>query len=131
VGLAVDTTALDDTPETATYQLRLGAGPAIKAMDASTLPHPAVRRALLAAAEEADVTAQHELLTGIGTDAGALQFGGQGGGGLPTGTLSIGTRYTHSPIEVLDERDLNGAVRLLRHFLLALPSVDLRFTTLD
>ncbi len=131
VGLAIDTTALDDTPETATYHLRLGAGPAIKAMDASTLPHPAVRRALLAAAERAGVTAQHELLTGIGTDAGALQFGGRGGAGLPVGTLSIGTRYTHSPIEVLDEGDLDGAVRLLRHFLLALPGVDLRFTTLD
>jgi len=131
VGLAVDTTALDDTPETATYHLRLGAGPAIKAMDASTLPHPAVRRALLAAAERAGVPAQHELLTGIGTDAGALQFGGRGGGGLPVGTLSIGTRYTHSPVEVLDERDLDGAARLLRYFLLALPGVDLRFTTLD
>jgi len=131
VGLAIDTTALDDTPETATYHLRLGAGPAIKAMDASTLPHPAVRHALLAAAERAGVTAQHELLTGIGTDAGALQFGGRGGAGLPVGTLSIGTRYTHSPIEVLDEGDLDGAVRLLRNFLLALPGVDLRFMTLD
>ena len=35
VGLAIDTTALDDTPETATYNLRLGAGPAVKVMDAS------------------------------------------------------------------------------------------------
>ncbi len=127
-GLAIDTTALDDTPETATDNLRLGAGPAVKIMDASTLAHPAVRRALVAAGEAAGVPIQHEALTGIGTDAGALQFGGSG---MPTGTLSVGTRYTHSPIEVLDREDLEGAVRLLRGFLLALPDVDLRFTALD
>ncbi len=128
VGLAIDTTALDDTPETATYTLCLGSGPAVKVMDFSTLAHPAVRRALLTAAETADVAAQHELLTGIGTDAGALQFGGSG---MPVGTLSLGTRYTHSPIEVLDKGDLDGAVRLLREFVLALPDADLRFTTLN
>jgi putative aminopeptidase FrvX len=128
VGLAIDTTALDDTPETATHNLRLGAGPAVKLMDASTLAHPAVRCALLRAAETAGVAAQHELLTGIGTDAGALQFGG---GGVPVGTLSLGTRYTHSPIEVLDKEDLDGAVSLLREFLLTLQDADLRFTSLD
>ncbi len=128
VGLAVDTTALDDTPEIGTYNLRLGSGPAIKIMDASTLAHPAVRRALTKAAEAAGVAAQHEILTGIGTDAGALQFGG---GGVPAGTISLGTRYTHSPVEVLDKGDLEGAARLLREFLLALPETDLRFTALD
>jgi len=39
VGLAIDTTALDDTPETATYTLCLGSGPAVKVMDFSTLAH--------------------------------------------------------------------------------------------
>jgi len=128
VALAVDTTALDDTPDTGTYHLRLGAGPAIKVMDASTLAHPAVRRLMANAAESAGVAVQHELLMGIGTDAGALQFGGRG---VPAGTLSLGTRYTHSPVEVLDRADLDGAVRLLRAIVLALPDADLRYTMLD
>jgi len=74
------------------------------------------------------VAVQHEILAGIGTDAGALQFGGRG---TPAGTLSIGSRYTHSPVEVLDRADLEAAVALLHRFVLALPDLDLRFTALD
>jgi len=59
---------------------------------------------------------------------GALRVGGRG---VPAGTLSPGTRYTHSPIEVLDRADLDGAVRLPREILLALPEADLRYTALD
>ncbi len=130
VGLAIDTTALDDTPDTnaAHPHLRLGAGAAVKIMDASLLAHPAVQRELLAAAEVAGLTVQQEVLMRIGTDAGALQFGGAG---IPAGTVSIGTRYTHSPIEVLDERDLDDAVRLLSAFLNAIPEMDLRFVVMD
>lgn len=130
VGLAIDTTALDDTPETneAHPHLRLGAGAAVKIMDASLLAHPAVQRELLAAADRAGLTIQQEILMRIGTDAGALQFGGAG---MPAGTVSIGTRYTHSPIEVLDESDLEDAVRLLIEFLGAVPEMDLRFAVVD
>ncbi len=59
---------------------------------------------------------------------GALQFAGRG---VPAGTLSLGTRYTHSPIEVLDRADLDAAARLLRAIVLALPDADLRYTALD
>jgi endoglucanase len=128
LALAVDTTAVDDTPECGTQYLRLGGGPAIKIMDFSHLAHPAVRRGLLAAAEDAEARVQQEILAGIGTDAGALQFAGRG---TPAGTLSLGTRYTHSPVEVLDRVDLEAAVELLYRFTLALPTLDLRFTTLD
>jgi putative aminopeptidase FrvX len=128
VALAIDTTALDDTPEIGTNQLRLGAGPAVKVMDARQLVHPAIRRGLLAAAVQAGIGVQHEVLSGIGTDAGALQYGGRG---TPAGTLSLGTRYTHSPVEVFDRADLEAAVEILHQFVLALPGLDLRFTDLD
>ena len=77
LGLAIDTTALDDTPELHSTHLRLGAGPAIKVLDASLIAHPSVRRGLEEASTAAGVAVQHELLPGIGTDAGALQFGSQ------------------------------------------------------
>ncbi len=128
VALAVDTTALDDTPEFGTRYLQLGAGPAIKIMDSMQLAHPAVRRGLLAVAEEAAIAVQHEILTGIGTDAGAMQYGGRG---TPAGTLSLGTRYTHSPVEVFDRAEVEAAVEILHRFVLALPDLDLRFTELD
>ena len=124
VAIAIDTTAVDDTPDTGTSYLRLGAGPAIKIMDASQLAHPAVQAGMRLAAEWAGVAVQEEVLMGIGTDAGALQFGGSG---TPAGTLSIGTRYTHSPVEELDLADLAGAVDLLDAFVSLMPTMNMRF----
>lgn len=128
LGIAIDTTAIDDTPDTGTAYLRLGAGPGLKVVDFSLLAHPALQRGLAAAGERAGVTLQPEILMGIGTDAGALQFAGAG---IPAGTLSVGTRYTHSPVEVLDKQDLDGAVQVLRQFILSLPDLDLRFTAVE
>ncbi len=127
VALALDMTAADDTPEIQGGNLRLGAGPTVKVMDFSTLAHPAVRRGLLAAAQAHGVTVQREILKGIGTDAGALQYLGRG---VPAGAVSVTNRYTHSPIEVLDQRDLEGSVDLLHAFLTDLPDMDLRFVNL-
>lgn len=127
VALALDMTAGDDTPEMGTGRLRLGAGPTVKVMDNSLLAHPAVRRGLLAAAHRSSIPVQRELLRGIGTDAGALQYTG---GGVPTGAVSVVNRYTHSAVEVLDQRDLEQAVDLLRSFLEDLPTLDLRFIAL-
>lgn len=124
VALALDMTAADDTPDTGTGHLALGHGPAIKVMDNSFISHPAIRRALIAAAERTGVGVQLEILTGIGTDAGALH---QAGPGVPTGCLSIVNRYTHSSIEMLDRRDLDGAFRVLKEFVTTLTDVDLSF----
>ncbi|TSA87628.1 M42 family metallopeptidase [Deinococcus detaillensis] len=124
VALAVDMTAADDTPETGGDHLVLGAGAAIKVMDFSTLAHPAIRRGLAAAAQAGQIPVQYELLRGIGTDAGALQHAGAG---IPAGAVSVANRYTHSPVEVVDERDLLGAVELLTQFVERLPELDLRF----
>jgi putative aminopeptidase FrvX len=124
VALALDMTAADDTPDTGTKNLEIGKGPALKLMDASLLAHPAICRALTAAAERVGVPLQSEILTGIGTDAGALY---QAGAGVPTGCLSVANRYTHSPVEMLDMRDLEGAYQVLREFVLQLHEIDLSF----
>jgi endoglucanase len=93
-------------------------------MDVSQLVHPAVGRGLRIAAANAGIAVQEEMLMRIGTDAGALQFSGPG---VPAGTLSVGTRYTHSPVEVLDARDLEGAVALLHAFLPVAAEMELGF----
>ena len=128
VALALDMTAADDTPEFGEPHLRLGAGPSVKVMDASALAHPAIRRGLLSAALRLALPVQREVLRGIGTDAGALQYLGQG---VPTGAISVANRYTHSPVEVLELRDLEGAAELLEGFLHDLPDLNLRFSALD
>lgn len=109
-GVAIDVTAWGDTPETKLPAVKLGAGPAVKFMDHNMVASPVVRDALLKAAKAVKVKAQNEILTFGGTDGGAIQ---RTRGGIPTGTVSLPCRYVHSSTEVVDLKDLEGAVKLL------------------
>lgn len=113
IGVAIDVTAWGDTPETKAPAVKLGNGAAVKFMDRSMIATPSVRDALLDAAKDAGVPAQREILQFGGTDGGSIQ---RTRGGIPTGTLSIPCRYVHSATEVVDLRDLNGAVEILKKF---------------
>ena len=113
IGLALDVTAWGDTPETKLPAVRLGAGPAVKIMDRSMIASPAVRAKLFEAAQAAGVAVQREVLAFGGTDGGAIQLSR---GGVPTGTLSIPCRYVHSANEVIDLRDMEGALKILLQF---------------
>jgi endoglucanase len=53
---------------------------------------------------------QREVLTAGGTDAGAIQ---SSRGGVPSGVVSIPTRYVHSPAETVDISDMEGAAALI------------------
>ncbi len=113
LGLALDVTAWGDTPETKQPAVRLGEGPAVKIMDRSMIASPLVRDALFDAADLAGVPVQREVLAFGGTDGGAIQHARAG---IPTGTLSIPCRYVHSACEVIDMRDMEGALKLLLRF---------------
>jgi len=56
---------------------------------------------------------QKEVLTFGGTNAAALQRTKEG---IPSATLSIPTRYVHSPSETVSLNDVEGAVKLLVSF---------------
>ena len=113
IGVGIDVTAWGDTPETKVPCVKLGEGAAVKIMDRSMVATPTVRDAMFKAAEIAGVPAQSEILPFGGTDGAAIQ---RTRGGVPTGTLSIPCRYVHSATEVVDLRDLEGAVKLLKAF---------------
>jgi len=115
VAIAVDTTAVTDTPEGITDNgLELGAGPAIKVMDFSMTASSAVVRALEKAADQAGIACQKEIFLGIGTDAGEMH---KAGNGVPGGVISIPSRYAHSPHEVIDLGDLQQCKDLLEAFI--------------
>jgi len=115
VALAVDTTAVSDTPEAMMDQtLSLGKGAGIKIMDASLLASKAVWTFLQKIAEDNDIPYQMEIFTGIGTDAGALHMGYDG---VPSGVISIPSRYAHSSIEMIDLNDFDACEKLLEAFL--------------
>ncbi|MCT8138534.1 M42 family metallopeptidase [Anaerobacillus sp. CMMVII] len=117
LAIAIDTTAVSDTPEeTMDQSLSLGKGTGIKIIDFSLIAHPAVKEKLVVVAEEHNISFQYEVFPGIGTDGGAVSLANKG---IPTGVLSIPSRYAHSPVEVIDVEDLEATKELLKQFILA------------
>jgi putative aminopeptidase FrvX len=110
LALAVDVTHTGDTPECAPMAVELGAGPAIKIKDGGMLTHVGVKEWLLATARTAGIPFQREVLVSGTTDASAIQTTRSG---VPAGCISIPTRYVHMPSEMVDYRDVQGAVKLL------------------
>lgn len=110
VGIAVDVTMTGDTPKARPMAVSLGKGPAIKVMDSGMLAHPGVVRWMAETADAAGIACQREVLLGGSTDARAIQTSRAG---VPAGCISIPCRYVHTPSEMVDYRDVQGAVALL------------------
>ncbi|MDK2800528.1 MAG: hypothetical protein PWP27_1207 [Clostridiales bacterium] len=108
--IAVDVTDTGDTPGSKTMALELGKGPAIKVKDNSIITHPFIKNLMVDTAKEKNIPYQLEVLERGGTDAGAIHITK---GGIPSGVLSIATRYIHSPCETVDQDDVKNAVLLL------------------
>ncbi|WP_223702527.1 M42 family metallopeptidase [Sutcliffiella deserti] len=114
VAIAIDTTAVSDTPEEMMDKtLELGNGTGIKVIDFSLIANKKVREHLVELAEVNNIAYQLEVFPGIGTDAGELSLSNQG---IPTGVLSIPSRYAHSSVEVIDLKDLEATKELLKLF---------------
>ena len=109
-GIALDVTPAGDIPELKLNAVKMGEGPAVKIKDSASISNPGVVKRMLAAGKAAGVACQREVLPFGGTDAGVMQLSR---GGMPVGTLSIPCRYVHSACEMVDLRDVDGALKLL------------------
>jgi endoglucanase len=116
--LAVDTTPTSDTKDPIMTGTRvLGEGPCIKIADKSLIAHPLVVHHLETAAKRCRIPYQLEVFMGIGTDAGAVHMTHKG---VSSGVLSIPSRYTHSPHEIISLDDLEYSYELLKAFTLTI-----------
>lgn len=113
LGIAVDVTAVGDVPG-GRMEVALGKGPAIKIRDEGMIADPHVVALMKAAAEKAGIPCQLEILKVGTTDARVIQVSGAG---VPAGCLSIPTRYIHSPSEMAELGDIQGAEKLLSEIL--------------
>ncbi len=111
IGIAVEVGFASDYPGADHKDLgevRLGQGPVLAR---GPNINPVLFDLLLKTAKEEDIPYQ---VMGIpratGTDANVMQLVH---GGVATALISIPLRYMHTPVEVLDWADLEGAVRLL------------------
>ena len=105
----LDTTIAADTPEAMHLNMKLGGGVCIKAMDASCIVPPYIRRFLQNVADRNGIQTQLEVLHAGGTDTGVIQ---RVRDGIPSGCLSIATRYIHTPVETIALSDVENAIRL-------------------
>ncbi|MCY4355868.1 MAG: M42 family metallopeptidase [Truepera sp.] len=113
LAIAMEVGLAGDIPGVGNLQVpsRLGAGPLLGHKDAAVHYDRHILSRLTAAAEREGIPVQHLVF---------LQFSSDGkvfiGNDIPTAMLAYPTRYTHSPIETIDERDLQATLRLLDAF---------------
>lgn len=112
-GLAVDITLGDELDSKHRGSSILGGGAAIKVMDQSVISHPQVVEILETLARQEGIPHQRDVITGGGTDAGAIHVTRMG---VLTGGVSIPCRYIHSPVETVDLKDVEACVALVKAF---------------
>jgi endoglucanase len=111
--LALDVGLTGDIPgvDTRDFPAKLGAGPTVVYADASCHYSIHLCDELVAVAARAEIPVQRAIFQHYGSDGAALIRRG-----VETALLTYPTRYTHSPIETVDESDLLACVDLIVAF---------------
>ena len=114
VGFGLDVTIANDLPgaQEHEYITLLGKGTAIKIMDGSVICDPRMVAFMEDTAQAFEIPYQKEVLTGGGTDTGALQ---RSGDGAIVGCISIPSRHIHSVVEMCHKEDIQHSIDLLTH----------------
>jgi putative aminopeptidase FrvX len=111
LALALDVTVAGDVPGVREFDtnVKCGKGPALTISDSGLITHPKVLRWLIDTAEEEKIPFQLESGLMGSTDAARISITRQG---VPSGTISIPTRYIHSPAAVLNLKDIENSAKL-------------------
>jgi endoglucanase len=111
LAIVLDVTVAGDVPGVREFDttVKMGKGPALTISDSGLITHPKVLRWLLDTAEEEKIPFQLE--TGLmgSTDAARISLTRQG---IPSGNISIPTRYIHSPVGMLCLKDIENSAKL-------------------
>ncbi len=115
LAIAIDATPAMDLPmhngsENLAYNTKLGLGPAIYVADGSTMHNPRLVRFLAATAETEKIPYQFRQPGGGDTDANAIQSALMG---IPSVSVSVPHRYTHSPVSIARVDDWKNTLKLL------------------
>lgn len=126
-GFGLDTTIAFDLPGAAAHEkiTQLGAGTAIKIMDASTICDSRMVRFMKEVASKNNISWQAEILTAGGTDTAGIQR--MSPGGSIAGAVSIPTRHLHQVIEMAHKDDVQASINLLSSCLLELHNFNYSF----
>jgi endoglucanase len=98
-------------PDKRDFPAILGGGPIVVFQDASCHYSRRLSDGLLETARQGEIPVQRAIFQNYGSDGAALIRRG-----VETALLTYPTRYTHSPIETVDEEDLRSAIALIVAF---------------
>lgn len=122
VAIVIDVTHATDYPTVSKIQhgdIRLGAGPALTHGGCN---HPEVVKRLEKVAAQESIPLQHEAMSASsGTDTDVIFWTR---GGIPSALVSLPNRYMHSPVELVNLKDLEMIPRLLAAFCTSLKRKD-------
>jgi putative aminopeptidase FrvX len=123
--VALDVAVACDTPDlVGKTDVQLGGGPTLNTYSfhgrgtlGGVIPAPQLLARFASVAADAGIPVQRNVFFGGLTDASFLQMLGEG---IPAIEIGIPTRYTHSPIESCDLRDVVATIDLVEQFIWSL-----------
>lgn len=127
LAIVIDTSPAADTPDTRQYpsKARIGGGvlitPSSRTETGGFLLPRAAYDILIATAQRANIAYQLALTNGGTTDASVAH---KVAGGIPTLEVKIPRRYSHTPVELLDLRDLAATLTLVKELILHPPTTE-------
>jgi len=119
VAIATETNIAGDYPgiEKKMAHLELGKGPSVTVVDGEgrgLITPDSVLLWIESTAEQFNIPYQRDVAAGGTTDATAINLTREG---IPSGVVSVVTRYLHTPVEVLNLNDLDTAAELIARML--------------
>ncbi|MGF9938837.1 M42 family peptidase [Bacillus anthracis] len=94
------------------YPTRLGGGPTLVYKDGAIHYNPKITWGLEDISKKYNIPYQIGIYSNYGSDGIALFDNG-----IPAALIGIPTRYTHTPFEMVDIKDIYSTVNLLNHFI--------------
>ena len=115
LAIALDVTLSGDHPGIKPDEapVKMGDGPVIVLVDASgrgIITPKVIRDLLTEAGDKNDIKYQLEVSDGGTTDGTAIHLTKEG---IPTGVLSVPTRYIHTPVSVCSFKDIENTINLI------------------
>lgn len=110
--VALDTGLVGDTPETKQNEIAasLGKGPILEIKNAVYVINPLVKKWIEDTAKKTKIPLQYEVTNVAADDASVGAIIREG---IPSGCISTGTRYLHTPTEVVDMNDVKNVIKLM------------------
>ncbi|WP_286680688.1 M42 family metallopeptidase [Tepidanaerobacter sp. EBM-49] len=116
IGIAIEGTTCSDVPgaDEHMYSTVMGIGPAISIIDRSSYSSKEIVSSLIDTAESCNIPYQIKRTMTGGNDAGIIQLAHEG---VRTGVVSVPVRYIHSPVSMMDIKDYENTIKLIKEFL--------------